>query len=485
MLLKNHNMRYICLFILLLSNVIFLPCTHQLQTSQSRALLQLRKHLEYPSALEILKNYVGDFCNLSSSAHISISCQGNSVTELKIMGDKVLKFKKFNGYAIPNQTLSERFSIDSFVTTLTRLPSLKVLSLVSLGIWGEIPDKIHRLSSLELLDLSSNLLFGYVPPKISRMVKLHTLVLGGNYFNGTVPDWFDSLSNLSILCMKNNKFTGQFPNSIFGIKTLTDFSMSHNKVSGKLPDLSTLSSLHLLDLRENHFDSELPLMPKGLVTALLSRNSFSGKIPGHFGELGQLQHLDLSFNDLSGIPPSNIFSLPNISYLNLAFNRLSGTLPVQLRCGGKLGFVDISVNRLTGGLPYCLDSSSNKRFVKFDGNCLSIDSMHQYHESYCKEAMEKEKESRGIELVVLIAGITGAVIVIVLLAFGVLFFRRRFYARKTFKQHILPKVVQDNSLPGVCSELIVNASKFSVATFLFWLFVLVNFNFCFRTYKSA
>ncbi|OMO71731.1 hypothetical protein COLO4_28078 [Corchorus olitorius] len=34
--------------------------------------------------------------------------------------------------------------MDSFVTTLSRLQSLKVLSLVSLGIWGPLPDKIHR-----------------------------------------------------------------------------------------------------------------------------------------------------------------------------------------------------------------------------------------------------------------------------------------------------------------------------------------------------
>ncbi|GLT54714.1 hypothetical protein SLA2020_278920 [Shorea laevis] len=150
-------MGYLCLLLLVvLSWVLSIPSTYGLQTSETRVLLQLRKQLEYPSSLQMWEYYVGDFCSLSSSAHMSISCQGSFLTELKIMGDKLVKVSEFNGFAIPNKTLSGSFSIDSFVTTLTRLPSLRVLSLVSLGIWGPLPDKIHRLSSLEFLDLSSN-----------------------------------------------------------------------------------------------------------------------------------------------------------------------------------------------------------------------------------------------------------------------------------------------------------------------------------------
>ena len=438
--------------------VIFLPVTYAQKTSQSRVLLQLRKHLEYPSSLEAWENYYGDLCNFSSSAHVSISCQDTSVTELKIMGDKVPKVDEFNGFAIPNQTLSESFSIDSFVTTLTRLSSLRVLSLLSLGIWGPLPDKIHRLSSLELLDLSSNFMFGFVPPKISTMVKLNSLTLDGNYFNDTVPDWLDSLSKLTILSLKKNRFQGQFPDSISRIKTLTDISMSDNKLSGKLPDLSALTSLRVLDLRENHLDSELPLMPKGLVTVLLSKNSFSGDIPEHFGDLSQLQHVDLSFNFLTGIPPSALFSLPNISYLNLASNKLSGSLPDQLSCGGKLGFVDISSNRLVGGIPPCLASNSDKRVVKFYGNCLSIDSKHQHCNSYCRETIEGDKSSRGTVVTVLVAAITGAVLVFVLLVFGILFCRKRNRSSKPLEQHTLPKQ-QENSPSVVCTELVTNASK--------------------------
>ncbi|KAM6549627.1 hypothetical protein CsatB_021303 [Cannabis sativa] len=457
--------------LLLLSEVIFLPCSYQQQTSQTRVLLQLRRQLENPNSLQAWENYYGNLCNIPTSVHVSILCQNTSVTELKIMGDKVSNGDEFNGFAIPNQTLSEAFSIESFVTTLTKLSSLRVLRLVSLGIWGPLPDKIHRLSSLELLDLSSNFMYGSVPPKISTMVKLSTLTLDENYFNGTVPDWLDSLSNLTILSLKNNLFHGEFPDSVSRVKTLTDISMADNNISGKLPDLSGLTSLRVLDLRENQLDSELPLLPNQLITVLLSNNSFSGHIPLNFGDLTQLQHLDLSSNNLTGTPPSALFSLPKVSYLNLASNMLSGSIPNKLSCGAKLGFVDISSNRLVGGIPPCLASNSDKRFVKYNANCLSIDSNHQHHGPYCMEDNKGKKPSKGIVITVVVASISGTILFAVLIVFGVLFLRRRnhhqnhhhHHPRKPLEQqHTLPKQ-QENSPSVFCSDLVTNARLISQA----------------------
>lgn len=443
--------------ILYLSWAFFISNTHELQTYQAHLLLQLRKHLEYPSQLDTWESYNGDLCNLSSTLYMGIVCEDNVITELKIKGDKVVKVSDFKGFAIPNQTLSESFSIDSFVTTLSRLNSLRIISLVSLGIWGPLPDKIHRLYSLEFLDLSSNFIFGSVPPQLSRIVKLNSLTLDGNYFNGSLPDWLDSLSNLTVLSLRNNHFKGSVPPQLSRITTLTVIALCHNQLTGKLPDLSTLTSLHVLDIRENKLDSELPAMPKGLVTILLSNNSFSGKIPVQFGQLSQLQHLDLSLNHLSGTPPSSLFSLPNISYLNLASNMLSGSLPNDLSCGSNLGFVDISTNKLIGGLPSCLGNMSNKRAAKFGGNCLSIGAQHQHQKSYCKVANVESKQSRGRIIGALVAVITGTVLVLMLLALGVLFLCRRYCPRRTLEQNTFSKVVQDHSTTGVSSEVLANA----------------------------
>ncbi|KAK8676265.1 hypothetical protein V6N13_034316 [Hibiscus sabdariffa] len=443
------------LVLVLFSWSCFFQTTQGLQTYQIQLLLQIRKHLEYPSQLQIMDNYNGeDLCNLSATTHMTVSCQDNFVTELKIRGEKLANISGFSGYAIPNKTLSEKFSIDSLVTTLTRLTSLRVLSLVSLGIWGPLPDKIHRLYSLELLDLSSNFMFGSIPPQISRMVKLKTLTLDGNYFNDTIPDTLDSLSNLSVLSLRGNHLKGQFPSSICRISSLTDIALCHNKLSGKLPDFSTLTRLRVLDIRENRFDSKLPVMPQGLVTALLAKNSFSGDIPPQVGLLTHLQHLDLSFNHLSGTPPSALFDLPNLSYLNFASNQLSGSLPEKITCGSKLGFVDISSNKFVGDLPSCLDNKSDKRVVKFGGNCLSIEGQQQHQSSHCKEANTRKT---GKKIAILTAIIVGSVLVLVLVAFGFLILSQRCCKRRTFETNIRQKAVQDNPTTGVLPEVLANA----------------------------
>ncbi|KAB2034457.1 hypothetical protein ES319_D04G087400v1 [Gossypium barbadense] len=448
-------MGYFYLLVLVLfSRSCFFQTTKGLQAYQTQLFLQIRKHLEYPSQLQVLDNYSGSLCDLAATAHMMISCQDNFVTELKIRGDKLANVSGFNGYAIHNKTLSETFSINSLVTTLTRLTSLRVLSLVSLGIWGPLPDKIHRLYSLELLDLSSNFMFGSIPPQISRMVKLQTLTLDGNYFNDTIPDTLDSLSNLSVLSLRGNHLKGQFPSSICRISSLTDIALCHNKLSGELPDFSSLTRLRVLDVRENQFDSQLPVMPRGLVTALLGKNLFSGEIPAQVGILTHLQHLDLSFNHLSGTPASALFDLPNISYLNLASNMLSGSLPEQITCGSKLGFVDISSNKLVGKLPSCLDNTSDKRAVKFGGNCLSIEGHQQHQSSYCKEANTRKT---GRKIALLIAIIVGSILLLVILAFGVLFLSRRCFERKTLETQIRKKAVQENPTTGVSPDILANA----------------------------
>ncbi|XP_062115994.1 probable inactive leucine-rich repeat receptor-like protein kinase At3g03770 isoform X2 [Humulus lupulus] len=379
------------------------------------------------------------------------------------MGDKSIKVSGFNGFAIPNQTLSERFSIDSFFTTLSRLNSLRVLCLVSLGIWGPIPDKIHRLYSLEYLDLSSNFFFGSVPPKISEMVKLQTLILDDNFLNGTVPSWFDSLVDLSVLSLSNNQLIGTLPSSLQRITTLTNLTIANNDISGKLPDLVPLRSLYVLDLSGNKLTSTLPTMPKGLVMLFLFNNSFSGGIPQQYGQLQGLQNLDLSSNFLTGMPPVKLFSLPNISYLNLASNMLRGSLSNHLSCGSKLEFIDISNNKFTGGLPSCLSNKSDKRLVEFDGNCLSIDMQNQHEQSHCEKVKSvKSKQSRG-NTAILIGVIIGIVVLSLLLILGLLLLLKNFCPRGMSEQHLLHKAVQDSSVAGYSFELSTNASFISQA----------------------
>ncbi|XP_045791069.1 probable inactive leucine-rich repeat receptor-like protein kinase At3g03770 [Trifolium pratense] len=454
-------MRYFYFHFLVLSwCLLLISNTHELEQDQTQALLELRTYLEHPTSLQTMENYINDLCYLPLSSNFSIKCEANSIIELKVFGDKSMKPLSFNGFAIPNQTLSKNFSIDSFFTTLTKMKTLKVLTLVSLGIWGKLPNQIHSLTLLHVLDLSSNFLFGTIPPKISTMVKLQSLTLDENYFNTTMPNWFDSLFNLSILSLKKNHLKGSFPFSLCKIKKLEVISLSQNQLSGELHSLHTLNGLHVLDLRENRFEFELPVLPKFVVTVLLSNNSFSGEIPKKFGELNHLQHLDLSSNRLKGTPPSTLFSLSNLSYLNLANNVLSGEFLDKLHCGGKLGYVDISSNKLSGLLPSCLVNSSNGRVVRYARNCLSFEYKNQQRGSYCKESGLRWKKLKEWEVIALGAMIVGFVLVV--LVFGVLLCKKC-DLRKKSRHNLLPNFVQDKSTAGVSSEVLANARFISHA----------------------
>lgn len=441
--------------------------TQQLQSSQTQLLRQLRKQLEYPKILDSWNATGMDLCFLPPDPLASLSCDGNSVAELKIVGDRTarpLADDDFDGRPIPGRTLSDGFSVDSFVTTLARLSSLKVLILVSLGIWGPLPDKIHRLYSLQVLDLSSNFLFGAVPPRLSAMAQLHTLSLDANYFNATVPDWLDRLPGLAVLSLQRNRLRGPLPDSIGRSASLTDLSLSGNRISGRMPGLAGLSRLEVLDARDNELDSELPALPRGLVTVLLSNNSFRGAIPRQLGELRRLQHLDLSFNLLEGTPPEALFSLPNVSYLNLESNMLSGSLPGGMACSGQLGFVDLSNNRLSGALPSCLSSNSSKRAVKFAGNCLANDPQHQQHDpKYCEAGGAGGEGSRNRDMGLMVAVIGGIIVVSlsVLLAFVIMC--RRKLQRAMAGQRLLSKPLPDNSASGFSSELLMSARYISQA----------------------
>ncbi|KAK8923489.1 putative inactive leucine-rich repeat receptor-like protein kinase [Platanthera zijinensis] len=453
--------RFLKTFVLVLVFFFRTRITEQYTTSQTQVLKQLRNQLEFPKQLEIWNNSE-DLCYSSSSPLLTVTCEGSSVTELKIVGDKLVKPDKFNGYSVWGKTLSHAFSVDSFFATLSRLPSLKVVILVSLGIWGPLPDKIHRLLLLEVLDLSSNFLYGSIPPKISTMKMLQTLTLDGNFFNETVPDWFDLLSNLTNLSLQHNRLKGPLPLSVGRVHTLTGISLSYNSISGDLPDLSGLSSLEVLDMGDNKLDSELPHMPNGLVTMLLGKNKLTGEIPAQISKLSRLQHLDLSFNLLQGTPPVSLFEFPNISYVNLASNKFTGSLPVSLTCSSQLGFVDISANLLMGKLPSCLSSNSNKRVVKFEGNCLTVESSYQHEASYCKTNIKgkfsKIKNSGSLVAIICVV----AFISMILLVFFLVYFRRM-HRRAIVEQRLLTKSTPDNSSTGLSSELLANARFVSQA----------------------
>ncbi|XP_020232054.1 probable LRR receptor-like serine/threonine-protein kinase At1g14390 [Cajanus cajan] len=348
----------------------------QITTSENRILFQVQKLLEYPQVLQGWNRWT-NLCFLPPSPSLKIVCTNGHVTELTIIGNKSSPSSHTHKAAswTSLQTLSGRFSIDSLFKAMTKLSNLKVLSLVSLGLWGPLPAKINRFWSLEVLNISSNFIYGEIPQSITSMRNLRSLVLVDNLFNGTVPD------------------------------------------------LQRLASLEELNLGGNKLGPQFPSVGKNLVTIILRNNSIRSHIPPQLVHFDKLEVFDVSSNEFFGNIPSSLISKPSLQYLNLAANHLSGNLLVNTACGSSLKFVDISHNLLVGELPSCFGSMSSKATVLYSGNCLSTkklnDQQHPY--SYCKKegalavkppGKKLKKESDSGTKVGLVLGIIGGIVVI-------------------------------------------------------------------------
>ncbi|KAF9626581.1 hypothetical protein IFM89_036096 [Coptis chinensis] len=395
----------------------------QLLSSERRILFRLQELLEYPYALQGWTNWT-NFCDLAPSSSLKISCSGSHITELIVIGNKpstsLSPKPTQETFRVSQQTLSEKFSIYTFLTVLTKLSSLKVLSLVSLGMWGSLPAKINRFDSLQVLNLSSNFIYGEIPPQIATLENLRSLVLADNLFKGMVPD------------------------------------------------LSTLAVLEEVNVGGNSLGPKFPTLGSKVVSVILRNNSFSSEIPSELKNFYQLQRWDVSSNGIIGTIPLALFSLPSIKYIDLAGNDFRGSLPRNISCSDGLKFVDLSENFLVGDLPKCIRYNSSDRIMKYTGNCLSTGDLNYQHPiSFCyekalavKPPMQNQKKQsaskKGVTLGI-IGAIVGSVVVLGLVVLVILWKVR---VRET-KNDAPQNSVAGKSSVGLSPKLVTDARNVS------------------------
>lgn len=424
--------------------------TDQLQSTQAHTLLRIPLLLNFPPMLSSWSDDT-DFCNIEPNSSLAVVCYEDTVTQLHIIGER------------GTPLLPENFSMESFISTLVKLPDLKVLTLSSLGLWGPLPGKIAHLSSLEIVNVSSNFISGSIPEEFSSLMRLQALILDENAFSGQLPDWVGQLPDLTVLSLRKNSFNGSLPDSLGDLDSLRVLALSHNRFYGPVPDLSRLTNLQALDLEDNSLGGPFPRISTRLVTIKMKRNKFRSGIPTDLSSFYQLQQLDLSFNSFVGPFPQSLFALPSINYIDIAGNKFTGMLSENQSCSEDLIFVDLSSNLLTGNLPNCL-LNSKKVDTLYAGNCLSTGDQNQRPISLCRNqalavgVIPSNKNQKQDSAMALALGITGGTIAGILLVGLAFFVVRRNSAQRSDKAPPT-RVISETASTGYTSKIVSDAGK--------------------------
>lgn len=130
------------------------------------------------------------------------------------------------------------------------------IHLPGVGLFGEIPaNTIGKLDALRVLSLRSNYLSGNLPSDVLSLPFLQSLYLQHNNFSGGIPLFLSP--RLSVIDLSFNSLTGEIPSSLSELKRLTVLNLESNSFSGNLPNLE-IPSLILLNFSFNSLTGSIP-----------------------------------------------------------------------------------------------------------------------------------------------------------------------------------------------------------------------------------
>ncbi|KAJ4901295.1 Leucine-rich repeat protein kinase family protein [Raphanus sativus] len=206
------------------------------------------------------------------------------------------------------------------------------------GVTGTLPPDLGKLSELIVLEFFSNKISGPIP-NLSGLTHLQTLNLRDNLFDSTPKNLFSGMNSLQEVYLNNNPFpaweipetvkettslknlslincnirqgkgvTGTLPPDLGKLSELIVLEFFSNKISGPIPNLSGLTHLQTLNLRDNLFDST----PKNLFSGMnslqevyLDNNPFPAwEIPETVKETTSLKNLSLINCNVTGSIPN-------------------------------------------------------------------------------------------------------------------------------------------------------------------------------------
>jgi len=183
-------------------------------------------------------------------------------------------------------------------------------------------DRGDRDQFYQAFALSGNTIGGILPSAIAELFTLQVLDLSDNNMTGTMPYEMGQMENLITLVLRNNQLTGELPDSLANLKALIELDLNTNLLSGSLPlEWGDLSNLEVLNLYFNDFlTGTIPSQLFGMESLLelnLEFNYFSGTLTEYVGLSSTLEVLILEDNYFSGQLPDDLNNVTSLILLNL------------------------------------------------------------------------------------------------------------------------------------------------------------------------
>ncbi|XP_050256930.1 probable LRR receptor-like serine/threonine-protein kinase At1g53430 isoform X2 [Quercus robur] len=157
------------------------------------------------------------------------------------------------------------------------------------------------------------------------------------------------------------------------ICSITHIQLKRLNLSGVLPvDFGNLRNLQELDLSFNYISGSIPssFSQLPLVILSLSRNRLSGEIPKGIGEIGSLEELVLEANQLDGHLPKNLGNLSSLKRLVLNANNFTGTIPETFGKLTNLTEFRIDGTAISGKIPSFIGNWSKLERLDMQGTFM-------------------------------------------------------------------------------------------------------------------
>ncbi|KAK6943347.1 Leucine-rich repeat-containing N-terminal, plant-type [Dillenia turbinata] len=161
------------------------------------------------------------------------------------------------------------------ITCTANGSSVSSLRLPGVGLYGPIPaNTIGKLEGLRILSLRSNRLSGNLPSDMLSLPMLQYIFLQHNNLSGDIPSTLPL--QLTSLDLSFNSFMGNIPDTIQNLTHLIGLSLQNNSLSGTIPNIN-LPGLKHFNVSNNDLNGSIPFFLQRFPSSSFEGNSLCGR----------------------------------------------------------------------------------------------------------------------------------------------------------------------------------------------------------------